>query len=126
MNAGERRWRGVAVLVAMLLVCVSWAQAKERIGTTVFARGAVSASLENDIRLIGHGTPIYEHDVLTTGGGSFAIVELDDGTEMILRPNTVFRFDEYRTEEGGESMRLNLFKGGLRTATGSAVRRESR
>ena len=123
MNAGERRWGGVAVLVAMLLVCVSWAQAKERIGTTVFARGAVSASLENDIRLIGHGTPIYEHDVLTTGGGSFAIVELADGTEMILRPNTVFRFDEYRTEEGGESMRLNLFKGGLRTATGSAVRR---
>ena len=123
MNGGGRRWSAVAVLLAMLLACAPWAAAKERIGTTVFARGAVTASLENDIRLIGHGTPIYEQDVLTTGGGSFAIVELDDGTEMILRPNTVFRFDEYRTGEGGESMRLNLFKGGMRTVTGSAARR---
>ena len=123
MNGGGRRWSAAAVALAMLLVCAPWAAAKERIGTTVFARGAVTASLENDIRLIGHGTPIYEQDVLTTGGGSFAIVELDDGTEMILRPNTVFRFDEFRTGEGGESMRLNLFKGGMRTVTGSAARR---
>ena len=123
MSAVGRRWGGVAVLVAMLLACASWAQAKERIGTTVFARGAVSASVESDIRLIGHGTPIYERDVLTTGEGSFAIVELEDGTEMILRPNTVFRFDEYRTDAGGESMRLNLFQGGMRTVTGEAVRR---
>ena len=123
MNGGGRRWSAAAVALAMLLACAPWAAAKERIGTTVFARGAVTASLENDIRLIGHGTPIYEQDVLTTGGGSFAIVELDDGTEMILRPNTVFRFDEFRTGEGGESMRLNLFKGGMRTVTGSAARR---
>ena len=123
MNGGRRCRSAGAVLLAMLLACAPWAAAKERIGTTVFARGAVTASLENDIRLIGHGTPIYERDVLTTGGDSFAIVELADGTEMILRPNTVFRFDAYRTDEGGERMRLNLFKGGLRTVTGAAVRR---
>ena len=123
MNAGRQRWNAAAALLALLLALAPWAAAKERIGTTVFARGAVTASLENDIRLIGHGTPIYEQDVLTTGGGSFAIVKLEDGSEMILRPNTVFRFDEYRIGKGEESVRLNLFKGGLRTVTGSAVRR---
>ena len=123
MNGRAGRWSAVAVLAAMLLAGAPFAAAKERIGTTVFARGAVTASLADDIRLIGHGTPIYERDVLTTGGGSFAIVKLDDGSEMILRPNTVFRFDAYRTAEGGESVRLNLFKGGLRTVTGEAARR---
>ena len=125
MNRDERRWGGAAVLwlAAALLAWAPWVAAKERIGTTVFARGAVTASLESDIRVIGHGTPIYEHDVLTTGERSFAIVALDDGTEMTLRPNTVFRFDEYGDGEGGERMRLHLFKGGLRTVTGSVAER---
>ena len=123
MNGDDRSWSGAAALLGILLACAPWAVAKERIGTTVFARGAVTASLESDIRLIGHGTPIYEQDVLTTGEGSFAIVELADGTKMTVRPNTVFRFDEYADSENGESMRLNLFKGGLRTVTGSVAER---
>ena len=124
MNRDERTRSGAALLLlAALLACVPWASAKERIGTTVFARGAVTASLERDIRLIGHGTPIYERDVLTAGEHSFAIVELDDGTRMTLRPNTVFRVDRYADDEDAESVRFNLFKGGLRTVTGSLAAR---
>ena len=123
MNWGERRWCRAAVMLAALLACTPWAAAKDRIGTTVFARGAVTASLERDIRLIGHGTPVYEQDVLTAGERSFAIVELNDGTRLTLRPNTVFRFDEFADGEGGESVRLNLFKGGLRTVTGAVAER---
>ena len=123
MNGGERHWSRAAVMLAALLAFVPWAGAKERIGTTVFARGAVTASLESDIRLIGHGTPIYERDVLTAGEDSFAIVELNDGTKMTLRPNTVFRVDQYADAEDGERVRFNLFKGGLRTVTGSLAGR---
>ena len=119
----ERRRLGAAVLLAALVACAPWASARERIGTTVFARGAVTASVESDIRLIGHGTPLYERDVLTTGQDSFAIVRLDDGTEMALRPNTVFRVDEYVIARGRESVRLNLFKGGVRTVTGDVAER---
>ena len=123
MNGGERHWSRAAVMLAALLAFVPWAGAKERIGTTVFARGAVTASLESDIRLIGHGTPIYERDVLTAGEDSFAIVELNDGTKVTLRPNTVFRVDQYADAEDAVSVRFNLFKGGLRTVTGSLARR---
>ena len=123
MNGGERHWSRAAVMLAALLAFVPWAGAKERIGTTVFARGAVTASLESDIRLIGHGTPIYERDVLTAGEDSFAILELNDGTKMTLRPNTVFRVDQYDDAEDAESVRFNLFRGGLRTVTGSLARR---
>ena len=121
MSGRERSGKWAAVLLAALLGCAPWAVAKDRIGTTVFARGAVSAALESDIRLIGHGTPIYERDVLTTGADSFAILQLVDGTEMILRPNTVFRFDEIGAGETRKSVRLNLFQGGLRTVTGSVA-----
>ena len=119
---GLRRIRAT-MLLAALVACAPGAPAAERIGTTVFARGAVTASVDDDIRLIGHGTPIYERDVLTTGRDSFAIVKLADGTSMALRPNTVFRIDEYVIAEGQESVRLNLFKGGLRTVTGAATQR---
>ena len=50
--------------------------------------------VKSDIRLMGRGTPIYENEVLTTGQRSIAIVELNDGAEMTLRPNTVFWVDE--------------------------------
>ena len=72
---------------------------------------------------MGRGTPIYRNDVVTTGTGSFVILELDDGTEMTLRPNSVFRIDDYAGGEGEERMRLNLFQGGLRTITGDVAGR---
>lgn len=109
--------------VAPLASALSPAAAKERVGATVFARGANTASLEGDIRLMGRGTPIYRNDVVTTGTGSFVILELDDGTEMTLRPNSVFRIDDYAGGEGEERMRLNLFQGGLRTITGEVAGR---
>ena len=124
MNIGERTRGWAAVLLAILLGHVSWAGADDRIGTTVFARGAATAALESDVRLIGQGMPIYRNDVLTTGQDSFAVVELNDGTRMSLRPNTVMRVDEYADGEGAERMQLQLFKGGMRTVTGQVADRE--
>ena len=117
--------RSLAVaLLSALVGFASWAGAEDRIGTTVFASGAATAALENDVRLIGQGMPIFRHDVLTTGRDSFAVVELDDGTRMSLRPNTVMRVDEYADGEGEERMQLQLFKGGMRTLTGQVADRE--
>ena len=115
----------LAPLIACVLLAVppASAAANERVGTTVFARGANTASLEGDIRLMGRGTPIYRNDVVTTGRDSFVVLKLDDGTEMTLRPNSVFRIDEYAGGEGEERMRLDLFQGGLRTITGQVARR---
>ncbi|MCY4350327.1 MAG: FecR family protein [Thiotrichales bacterium] len=123
MNVPERCLSTALILLVALFAISPWAMAKQPIGTTVFAQGAVTASLESDIRLVGHGTPVYEWDVLTAGKGSFAIVELNDGTRLTLRPNSVFRFDEYVDAEDVERVRFNLFKGGLRTVTGTVAGR---
>ena len=114
----------VALLLAALFAFAPLGAAKERVGAAVFARGAATASLGDEIRLVGPATPIHEHEVLTTGKDSFVIVEFDDGTEMTLRPNTVFRIDDYADRDGEESMRFNLFKGGVRTISGRVAERE--
>ena len=125
MRMRQSRRSLAVVLLSALVGFASWAGAEEdRVGTTVFARGAATAALENDVRLIGQGMPIFRHDVLTTGRDSFAVVELNDGTRMSLRPNTVMRVDEYADGEGEERMQLQLFQGGMRTVTGQVADRE--
>lgn len=95
-----------------------------QIGQTVFSKGATTAQgLDGAVRVVGKDSPIYEGDVLTTGQKSFAVVTLDDGTRMALRPDTVFKFEDYAKEEGRESAVMRLFKGGLRTVTGFISKR---
>ncbi len=124
MRCKRRGRRRTAVLLAALLVWAPLAGAKEHIGAAVYAQGANTASSGGDIRLMGRGTPIYRDDVLTTGQDSLVIVELNDGTRMTLRPNTVFRVDEYADGEADGGMGLSLFKGGMRTVTGRVARRD--
>jgi hypothetical protein len=116
-------WRGRLLVCVLLLALSSLAAAQQRVGTTLLARGAATASLGDDIRVLGQGMPVYEGDVLTIGSKSFAVVELDDGTRMTLRPNTVTRLEAFAHDRGEERLWLNLFKGGLRMVTGRVTRR---
>ena len=110
-------------LTSAVLLTVIWSAATnvvqaQVVGETVFARGAATVQLGSDLRLMGNGTPIHKGEVLTTGKGSFAIIKFNDGTRTTLRPNTVFKIEEFEEEEGEENALFKLFKGGLRTVTG--------
>ncbi len=108
-------------LALLLLSVLMWATSSvgaQQVGHAVFARGAATAQNGTDIRLLGNGTPIVEGDVLTTGRGSFAVIELDDGTRTTLRPNTVFQVEIFRQAGGDERAEFRLFKGGLRSKSG--------
>ncbi len=98
------------------------AQAQEPVGETVFARGAATAQVGDNVRLIGKGTPIFEGDVLSTGGRSFAIVSFSDGTRMTLRPDTVFEVQQFRNRGERPNALMRLFKGGFRAVTGAITR----
>ena len=121
--AWRRSGRRTAAFLIALLACTPLAAANERIGTTLSTQGVSTASLAGDIRLMGHGTPIYRNDVLTTGKDSFALVEFSDGARLALRPGTVFRIDEYADGEEDERMRLRLFQGGMRAISGQIATR---
>lgn len=113
-------------LTAMLLVAgtLQIAQADDSMGYTVFVRGAVTAQkFGGAIRLLGADAPLYEGDTLSTAKKSFVVINLEDGTRMVLRPNTMFKFEEFEPEKNRAVMRL--FRGGLRALTGFISKRNT-
>jgi len=118
---GARRGAALAIVIAL---AAPFAGAAEQAGRAVFARGAVTGeSVDGTVRVIGKDTPVHEGDVITTGSRSFAVLQLDDGTRMALRPETVFKVEVYKDDPGEESAVMRLFKGGMRTITGFISKR---
>ncbi len=94
-------------------------------GEVEFARGVGYAqSPGQSPRILGKGLEFKQGDTLSTAAGSTAIVRMQDGTRMTLRPGTdlVVQQFQYRAEAPNNSMVLQLFSGGLRAITGLIAR----
>lgn len=99
----------------------AWAQAPAAVGQVEFARGVGYAqSPGQNARILGKGLEFREGDTLSTSGSGSAIIRLQDGTRMTLRPGTDLVIDSYRFRENApdNNMLLSLFAGGLRAITG--------
>jgi len=112
--------RTLAALGFTLLLFAGNGLAAIEVGEVSYSRGVLTGQPEGaSPRLKGKGQSISQGETLSTGKRSFAIIKLNDGTRMTLRPNTVFRVDELNTNAGEESGLLSLLKGGFRAITGS-------
>jgi hypothetical protein len=72
-------------------------------------------------RTLGKGLPLREGDRLTTSDGAAAIIKLEDGTRMTLRPNSELVVQQYRFKAetpADNNMVLQLLRGGFRAVTG--------
>jgi hypothetical protein len=123
-----KRLKNAELLIIPVLVClvltVRNAAAEVEVGEIEFSRGALTGQLEGEsVRLLGKGQVIRQGETLSTGTNSFAIVQLNDGTRMTLRPSTVFKVNELNTNAGEENALLSLIKGGFRAITGSISKR---
>ncbi len=111
----------MALTGAMLLGAwqIGWAQSA---GEVEFARGAGFAQSGGQApRALGKGLVLKEGDRLTTAEGSSAIVKLQDGTRMTLRPNSELIVQTYQFKENtpeSNSMVMQLLRGGFRAVTG--------
>jgi hypothetical protein len=113
--------RGVALCLALFLALTSTAGLAQSAGEIEFARGVGFAQSAGQLpRTLGKGLSLQEGDRVTTSDNSTAIVRLQDGTRMTVRPNSDLVLQEYRFKENAtnNSMVLQLFRGGLRTLTG--------
>ncbi|MFO1191783.1 MAG: FecR domain-containing protein [Rhodoferax sp.] len=112
-------WAALAALAAGL-VTVSAVQA-QAVGQVEFARGVGYAQTPGQgARILGKGLELREGDTLSTAEGASAVIRMQDGTRMTLRPGTdmvVQRF-QYREGATNNSMVMQLFSGGLRAITG--------
>ncbi len=103
-----------------LLCCVDVALA-ESAGEVEFARGVgFSQTAGQSPRTLGKGLALNEGDRLTTSEGALAILKLQDGTRMTVRPNSELVIQQYkfRNDAPDNSMVMQLLRGGFRAITG--------
>lgn len=109
-----------AIALAAGLLTASGVQAQS-VGQVEFARGVGYAQTPGQgARILGKGLELREGDTLSTAEGASAVIRMQDGTRMTLRPGTdmvVQRF-QYREGASNNSMVMQLFSGGLRAITG--------
>ncbi len=111
-------WR---IALATLALCGSAALHAQSAGEVEFSRGAGVAQAPGKLpRTLGKGLALNEGDRLTTSEGSTAIVKLQDGTRMTLRPNSELIVQNFKYKEGStdNSMVMQLLRGGFRAVTG--------
>lgn len=93
----------------------------QTVGEVEFSRGVGFAQTSGQTpRVLGKGLPLKEGDRLTTSQDSSAIIKLQDGTRMTLRPNSDLVVQQYQFKDGAQdnSMVMQLLRGGFRAITG--------
>ena len=92
-----------------------------QVGEVEFARGVGFAQTPGQVpRTLGKGLSLKEGDRLTTSEGASAIIKLDDGTRMTVRPNSELVLQQYSFKENApdNGMLMQLVRGGFRAVTG--------
>lgn len=104
----------------LLLAACAGASAAEVFGTVDEIVGSATiAGQDGAVNPVAVGLKIYEKDTVSTGHDAEVHIITEDGGFIALRPDSVFRVDEYKAE-GGENDRtfVSLVSGALRSITG--------
>ncbi len=109
-------------LLAAAASCASLAAVE--VGEVTFARGVVTGQIDGQPpRIIGKGVGLHNGETLNTGSRAFALIRLNDGSKMTLRPNTTFKIENVDIRQGSENALLSLIRGGFRALTGFISKR---
>lgn len=113
--------RLVSVALGMGLLLAASGASAQLAGQVEFSRGVGFAQTPGQVpRTLGKGLSLREGDRLTTSDGASAIIKLEDGTRMTVRPNSELILQTYRFRENApdNSMLMQLVRGGFRAVTG--------
>jgi hypothetical protein len=126
--ASGKRLALASLVLASLLGSQAWAQTatpnaspNASAGEVEFMRGVGFAQTPGQTpRTLGKGLNLQEGDRITTADGATAVVKLQDGTRMTVRPGSemVLSQFKYRQDAQDNSMVINMLRGGLRAITG--------
>ncbi|MGZ5848401.1 MAG: FecR family protein, partial [Ramlibacter sp.] len=110
-----------ALAMAAVLALAGASARAQAAGEVEFSRGVGFAQAAGQApRTLGKGLELHEGDRLTTSDGASAIVKLQDGTRMTVRPNSELVLQQYRFRESApdNGMLMQLVRGGFRAITG--------
>jgi hypothetical protein len=111
----------VPLALAAAVVCVAIPVQAQRAGEVEFSRGVGFAQTPGQTpRNMGKGLALVQGDRLTTSEGGSAVIKLEDGTRMTVRPNTemVLQTYQYKANAPDNSLVMQLLRGGFRAVTG--------
>ena len=121
MVALQIRTSPLAPITLALCLLAAGGAAAQTAGEVEFSRGVGFAQTPGQIpRTLGKGLPLREGDRLTTSDGASAIIKLEDGTRMTVRPNSEIVLQQYAFKENApdNGMLMQLVRGGFRAVTG--------
>lgn len=110
-----------SALVGLCLLLLAGAAQAQAAGEVEFSRGVGFAQTPGQVpRTLGKGLPLREGDRLTTSDGASAIIKLEDGTRMTVRPNSEIILQQYKFAQNApdNSFVMQLLRGGMRAVTG--------
>jgi len=105
-----------------MLAGIGCAAAQQEAARVTHLAGTLSAQkADGQKRLLGVDSTVRAGEVLTTEQGTYARLKFSDGAEVVMRPNSQLKIDDYqfnqaKPEEG--SLVLSMLRGGLRAMTG--------
>jgi hypothetical protein len=108
-------------MLGLCLLAAAAGAAAQSAGEVEFARGVGFAQTPGQTpRTLGKGLALKEGDRLTTSDGASAIIKLEDGTRMTVRPNSELVLQQYQFKANApdNSMLMQLVRGGFRAVTG--------
>jgi hypothetical protein len=114
-------------LIGLIFPALAWAEA---VGTLTHFGGIVHVTAaDGTSSLLSANSEIKEGDTLKTEKSTFARIKFVDGGVVVLRPETVFKVDSYAYKanadaEHKDNIALSLLKGGVRSVTGLAGKRD--
>jgi hypothetical protein len=111
--------RNLLAFLAALMVCHA-TYAAELFGTVDAISGSafVSGQMEKSSSIF-MSQKIYQGQTLNTASDGEVHIVTEDGGIIALRPDTVFRVDEYKAEGGSaDKIYMSLLKGAMRSITG--------
>ena len=126
--AGLRRtlaWLLAAPLLAPTFPAL--AQQPANVGSITHLSGTLTVRrADGSQRFLSVKSAIAEGDTLQTVQGTYARLRFDDGAEVVLRPDSQMKVEEFKYDEAkpeADNMFFSLLKGGMRSVTGLLGRR---
>lgn len=126
-SAGDDAMRPMFLIVALFLSITANLVQADMAGEVTHLSGTLSVVRSDGIsKLLSVKSQISEGDTLATEEGTYARIRFIDGAEVVLRPSTRFKVNQYRYENAkpeNDGILTSLLKGGLRSVTGMVAKR---
>lgn len=127
-----KQWKGlwklvtILMLAVVMLVTVTLAQAAPVASITHVSGPLLVRKADGSSKALAIGSKVDTGDTVITEKRTYARLKFTDGSEVVLKPSTLFKVEKYSFDQAKpreDAATFNMIKGGLRTVTGQIGKR---